>query len=555
MGCPNERPPSPSARAFGAIFDVSDLDRPPEPATSLDSSEPSLALFPSETSVPTTPIDHTRHSFEPVPETVTAAPNPQTPPANNHYALSPSGFRRLLESLILFLGVILFLRSAAVEPFGVPTGSMAPTLTGDHLAFTCPDCGFPIRIGKPGREDRFSSEGSHVECPNCAKPGLSLENVPLIVGDRLLVDKNTFGLRKPHRWEVAVFWCPVDSTKPYVKRVIGRPGEKVLLRGGDVLIDGQLARKTLGEATELLVPVFDMNYLPEKGWASRWSPLPLPEPRGVESPPTVPSILVSGSELRLEGSLQPNNTSFIEYVHRIYDERSTQDEERPITDQFIYNATQGYPYPVHDFYVSFDLEILPGSGTFFCELTDGLDRASAQLAIGADAPPSQLNREGVGAVRETSATRLESGKTYRVEMAHIDRRVSVRIDRRMAFKPLDLEPVNSRNDVSRPVRLGIRGGSAIVRNFRLARDVFYRPQGDHAVGVPCELGENEYFMLGDNSGNSDDSRTWRVPGVSEADIFGKPFLLHQPSKRAKFGIGEREFEFLSVDWSRIRWIR
>jgi signal peptidase I len=477
-------------------------------------------------------------------------------PAKAGYVLSPSGFRRLLESLIIFLGIILFLRASAVEPFGVPTGSMAPTLTGDHLALRCPDCGSPIRIGKPTREDRFSSDAAQIECPNCARTGISLENAPVIVGDRLLVDKNTFTVRSPQRWEVAVFWCPVDSTKPYVKRVVGRPGEKILLQGGDILVDGQIARKSMGEALELLVPVYDMAYLPEKGWASRWSICPPPERFDENARVPLPSILVSGSEIRLEGSKEPNQTSLLEYVHRVYDERSGQEEERPITDQFAYNSAPGYPYPVYDFFVSFDLEVLPGQGTFFCELNDGHDRVTAQIALGPDSPPSQLDLEVMGgAVRESNDFRLEPGKTYRVEMAHIDRRITVRIDRKSVFKPLDLEPVTSRNDVSRPVRLGIRGGSAVVRNFRLARDVFYRPQGDHGVGVACELGVDEYFMLGDNSANSDDSRTWRIPGVPEADIFGKPFLLHQPSKRAKVGLGEKEIEFPSVDWSRIRWLR
>src|SRR5262249_49675827 len=153
--------------------------------------------------------------------------------------------------------------------------------------------------------DHFSSENSHVECPNCAATGISLDNVPIIVGDRLLVDKNSLGFRKPRRWEVVVFWCPVDSSKPYVKRVVGRPGEKVLLQGGDVLIDGKLARKTLPEALEMLVPVYDMSYLPEKGWASRWQLLPPPEQFDENAPKPVPWILVAGNELRFEGSKEP----------------------------------------------------------------------------------------------------------------------------------------------------------------------------------------------------------------------------------------------------------
>jgi signal peptidase I len=486
---------------------------------------------------------------DPEPIAETSSPDPIQPV---RYYLTPRGFRRLLESLILFLGIILFLRSVAVEPFGVPTGSMAPTLTGDHYSVNCPDCGHPIHVGKPLREEVFASSESSVDCPNCGYHAISLEELPLIVGDRLLVDKNSLTLRDPRRWEVVVFWCPVDSSKPYVKRVVSLPNEKVLLQGGDVWINGELSRKTLVEAKECLVPVMEMNHLPEQGWSSRWNLVetePVPE-EGV----AVKWIVVDGREIRFEGSKEKHKLFLIEQVHRLFDERSQQLEERPMTDLFAYNPPQNHPYPVHDFYVSFDLEVLNKSGSFLCQLFDGRDRVSAELGVGAGGI-SRLNLEAVGTLRETDQERLRSGKTHRVEMAFIDRRVTVRVDGREAFKPLDLEPATNRNDVSRAVRLGTRGASCIVRNFRLSRDVHYRPQGDHAIGVAHELGDDEYFMLGDNSGNSDDSRSWRIPGVPRADIFGKPFLLHQPSKISRIQLGKRDIAFPWIDWSRIRWIR
>ena len=45
-----------------------------------------------------------------------------------------SQMRRLVESCVLFVSAILLLRTIGVEPFGVPTGSMAPTLCGNHRA-------------------------------------------------------------------------------------------------------------------------------------------------------------------------------------------------------------------------------------------------------------------------------------------------------------------------------------------------------------------------------------------------------------------------------------
>ena len=71
---------------------------------------------------------------------------------------------------------------------------------------------------------------------------------------------------------------------------------------------------------------------------------------------------------------------------------------------------------------------------------------------------------------------------------------------------------------------------------------------------PTTLGAKEYFVLGDNSGNSQDSRKWPSPGVPEADFIGKPFLVHQPLRLARVTVGGRERVFQTLDWSRLRWL-
>jgi signal peptidase I len=57
--------------------------------------------------------------------------------------------------------------------------------------------------------------------------------------DCVMVDKLTYRFRGPHRGEVVVLWPPKDkvSTKnPYIKRVVGLPGETVKIEGGQVYI-------------------------------------------------------------------------------------------------------------------------------------------------------------------------------------------------------------------------------------------------------------------------------------------------------------------------------
>ena len=95
----------------------------------------------------------------------------------------------------------------------------------------------------------------------------------------------------------------------------------------------------------------------------------------------------------------------------------------------------------------------------------------------------------------------------------------------------------------------------MVRNLRLYRDTHYTQYGEHGTQTPAVLGPDEYFMLGDNSGNSQDSRKWPTPGVPEADFVGKPFLIHQPLKAGRVTVNGHDRTFQTVDWSRLRWLR
>ena len=95
----------------------------------------------------------------------------------------------------------------------------------------------------------------------------------------------------------------------------------------------------------------------------------------------------------------------------------------------------------------------------------------------------------------------------------------------------------------------------MVRHLVLSRDIHYRMSGANATHLPMKLGEDEYFMLGDNSSNSDDSRSWRIPAVPGKFFLGKPFLIHQPSKMGSVEIGDRTRMFQMIDWDRVRLIR
>ena len=57
--------------------------------------------------------------------------------------------------------------------------------------------------------------------------------------ERIFINKFTyrFGLSAIERGDTVVFWWPLDSTKSYIKRVIGLPGDRVRIDQGQVYVN------------------------------------------------------------------------------------------------------------------------------------------------------------------------------------------------------------------------------------------------------------------------------------------------------------------------------
>jgi signal peptidase I len=68
---------------------------------------------------------------------------------------------------------------------------------------------------------------------------VSMQNT-LFAGDFVFVNKLAYKLGKPERGDVIVFKYPPDPTQiPYIKRVIGLPGDQINITDGQVFINGQ----------------------------------------------------------------------------------------------------------------------------------------------------------------------------------------------------------------------------------------------------------------------------------------------------------------------------
>jgi signal peptidase I len=65
--------------------------------------------------------------------------------------------------------------------------------------------------------------------------------------DNLIVDKLTYRLSDPKRFDIIVFPCPYDVDVYFIKRIIGLPGETVQIdNNGDIYINGVILEESYG---------------------------------------------------------------------------------------------------------------------------------------------------------------------------------------------------------------------------------------------------------------------------------------------------------------------
>src|SRR5258706_11182008 len=92
--------------------------------------------------------------------------------------------RQTVEFLIVLTLSILLFRTFAAEAYIVPTGSMAPTLLGDHEEIACPNCGIRFALGL----EEEARAGRPI-CPNCGTMEFDRAAAVACSGDRVLVQK------------------------------------------------------------------------------------------------------------------------------------------------------------------------------------------------------------------------------------------------------------------------------------------------------------------------------------------------------------------------------
>jgi signal peptidase I len=125
-------------------------------------------------------------------------------------------FIEIVKTVAYALGIALVLRVLLFQPFTIPSASMEPNLyQGDYIIVS-----------------KYSYGWSKHSIPFS----------PPLFNGRILG-------KAPTRGDIIVFKLPRDPNVDYIKRLIGLPGDKVQVRGGEVYINGKvLPRKEMPSA-------------------------------------------------------------------------------------------------------------------------------------------------------------------------------------------------------------------------------------------------------------------------------------------------------------------
>ncbi len=144
--------------------------------------------------------------FRPRPESIAAAPAPEAQKS----ASSSGALREVIETLILAAIIFLGVRLVVLN-FRVDGESMTPNLQDREMLLV-------------DRNAYFHFDASTVDA--------------LLPGDQTAGGKEWYLFGAPQRGDIIVFDPPVNSPKPYIKRIIGLPGDHITFNNGSVMVNG-----------------------------------------------------------------------------------------------------------------------------------------------------------------------------------------------------------------------------------------------------------------------------------------------------------------------------
>jgi|GEM_PF-3671279 len=454
---------------------------------------------------------------------------------------------RLPIELVLLLILLLLMQTWLVAPCKVVGDSMSPGLRGERRTALCPDCQFTVT-----GPARITSSDATIVCPNCDYPDVSLADASVLLSDRFLTARSVFTLRPVERFETIVFRKPNDVNTLVVKRVLGLPGENIELKDGNIYRNGQLIRKSLFWQEQTAVLVHDANFIPTK--TKQLLPRWLCSLSWDTNDGAYAHLLPEKRSPGLE-----NHTDWLEYRHwrrKLPGELTDKEKKADKTKKVVLSDVVASPilddaFPENaatELMLTFELERdliadeLEGDAgniepMLILELRSGQDLLSLEIAPQSGFFQAKLNGKDLSVRQKMPPPRTGS----RLLFSTFDETVTFAMDGRELLRqpyPPTKEAEkkgkkgkkNAEEKSPAQVRIGARDVQVVLSQLRIYRDIFYATEGFEA---DWKLADDEYFVLGDNTNHSSDSRFWKPHAVCKWQVLGKPVLLYYPQKCAE----------------------
>ncbi|WP_428389540.1 signal peptidase I [Mucisphaera sp.] len=446
--------------------------------------------------------------------------------------------KETLESLVIAFVLAFVFRAYVVEAFVIPTGSMAPTLLGQHIRLTSEQSGYQYQVDLPELPQMMERARQVGALDPMTGAATRLDNARVSPGDRILVLKYIYEFTDPKRWDVVVFKDPKDPKTNFIKRLVGLPNEQLAILDGNIYTrpltatadaDWRIARKAQRPKVQRAVwqPIYHSQYIPlDEGsrarrgpgvpaWNNPWRPTN-PSGWNIENRRSY-QLTADQGELRFDFETANLDRYGARYAYNQFSPETTEEQIEDIrlaiditpqsdaqTLWFETTARLNDPHtPVERLRLT-----ITSDGSVLLEAPDRTD-ATQRLLNRGQIPP------------------LPAKQHTHLEWWVVDQQVIVWQDGDQILNwSFDL-PLQTIIDRGAPpelpqIGLGIAGGSALIHKIELDRDLYYANAGrgtGHATagivrignntqGTPLTINDDEFFTVGDNSPRSADGRYW-----------------------------------------------
>jgi signal peptidase I len=503
-----------------------------------------------------------------------------------------SNFVETMQSLIVAFVVAMTFRAFVTEGFVIPTGSMAPTLLGQHLDFRSPETGWRYAVGfdasvgldpagQAAARERMTQLADPLLGPFRPGSGFTPGQKKFgRAGDRILINKLYYSFFEPKRFDVVVFKNPTNpngSDGNFIKRLVGLPNESLWL------VDGDVFTTTLDRGDDFTT--YRIQRKPDHVQRAVWQPIF----RGLHLPPDIvgradanplhgPGWSFDGIAYRHAGG--SDGPAALEW---------NKDSRRLLTDWASYNQLSRTADAGDRFVCDFRIAgtVIPeNDGTTAAVELEVRDTQYRFEIVGDQARlrmrPLDFRdvgpEEGWTGPAPVRVAPLTAGRPVRIECWHVDQRMVLWIDGRQVLEhayewtPRErlerktgmaaggddvdaLVPLVARQvqDMAM-IRWSFEGGPVALERAEIDRDLHYaaydpfklpfslrsnpaRPDlGELRVqhGYGCHpttlarLESDQFYMLGDNTLASSDSRAWGSPHPIVAEqIDPAAFVVHR----------------------------